>query len=381
MGQLCTPIGTASPNNDPDADVVINVLAHELAEAATDPTAEGYWQDVAPGQENADKCRYMFDPWHRWNSGPANVVLGGKTFLLQRLWTNTAQGHCALASPSWPGWAYNWDGSGTLVYLGSDGVGNVATDPLHPAWDISASTYGSSHPGWYPQMLAAAAGAHPVGDLPGWVEDWSVNGNQAFANPITLELDTLVYLDSPGRSNVSTQPVNPQWDIDGGHYAEGRVGWWAQLLATFAGSANLPGSPRLRGGNWVVNWTDDGTWVHLANSSSGTGGVDVGNGRRADDWDVQSYASSHPGWWPQLLAVLAGVAIPAGLPPGWVRNWDGSATWVYVGSDGFGNVATDTLHYPQWDVSASDYGAAHPGWYCQLLNVQNGVQFWDCPPQ
>lgn len=53
-------INTArSPNNDPLADSLINVIAHEIAEAASDPFSDSEsdraWEDKVQA-ENADKC-------------------------------------------------------------------------------------------------------------------------------------------------------------------------------------------------------------------------------------------------------------------------------------------------------------------------------------
>jgi serine protease len=69
------------------------VAGHEWAEAITDPdnfngTQDG-WND-ATTSENGDKCA--------WN-GLANITLGGKSFAVQPLWSNAAnggQGGCVL---------------------------------------------------------------------------------------------------------------------------------------------------------------------------------------------------------------------------------------------------------------------------------------------
>jgi hypothetical protein len=46
-----------SPNGDPPVDAAMSVVGHELAEAVSDPFADGTraWED-ANGNENADKC-------------------------------------------------------------------------------------------------------------------------------------------------------------------------------------------------------------------------------------------------------------------------------------------------------------------------------------
>lgn len=51
------PNASNSPNNDTGIDAMISVVAHELAEAVSDPESDGTraWED-AEGNENADKC-------------------------------------------------------------------------------------------------------------------------------------------------------------------------------------------------------------------------------------------------------------------------------------------------------------------------------------
>ncbi|MEO8634095.1 MAG: PKD domain-containing protein [Gemmatimonadales bacterium] len=86
---------TASPNNDAAADAVINVLAHEVEEAATDPQLNA-WFD-AQGAENADKCAWTFGATYNNGTGLANMNLGGKDFLIQQNWVNSGNGGCLLA--------------------------------------------------------------------------------------------------------------------------------------------------------------------------------------------------------------------------------------------------------------------------------------------
>ena len=68
--ELCDD--TRLPNGNAAADAMISVIAHELAEAATDPLLNA-WFDSA-GYENADKCAWDFGLY----SGNANVVIGTK---------------------------------------------------------------------------------------------------------------------------------------------------------------------------------------------------------------------------------------------------------------------------------------------------------------
>jgi hypothetical protein len=84
----CTAVNTPvtnSPNNDFAADATINVLSHELEEAATDPGLNA-WFD-AFGYENADKCAWTFLPTYAAvNGSTANVNFAGKDYLIQRNW-------------------------------------------------------------------------------------------------------------------------------------------------------------------------------------------------------------------------------------------------------------------------------------------------------
>ena len=61
-------------------------------------------------------------------------------------------GRAALAqNPLPPGWVENWDGSGTYVFLGSPGTGNVGRTP--GSFDIPQAVYSARHPGWYDQLI------------------------------------------------------------------------------------------------------------------------------------------------------------------------------------------------------------------------------------
>jgi hypothetical protein len=84
--------GTASPNADAPADQVINVLAHEIEEATTDPDLNA-WFD-AQGQENADKCAWNFGTTYNNGTGIANMKIGTKDFLIQQNWINAGNGGC-----------------------------------------------------------------------------------------------------------------------------------------------------------------------------------------------------------------------------------------------------------------------------------------------
>lgn len=92
----CEWQSTSSPNNNPGADGMASIIAHELEEAVTDPDLNA-WYDRR-GQENADKCAWTFGATSTETNGSlSNVRLGGNPYLIQRNWVNAAGGYCALS--------------------------------------------------------------------------------------------------------------------------------------------------------------------------------------------------------------------------------------------------------------------------------------------
>ncbi|GJP35590.1 hypothetical protein CLOM_g20088 [Closterium sp. NIES-68] len=82
---------STSPNGNPAIDATVSTIAHEIAEAASDPDARSGWYD-GNGEENADKCSYNAGPTKtgRDNSGNEylyNLVgMKGMRFLIQQNW-------------------------------------------------------------------------------------------------------------------------------------------------------------------------------------------------------------------------------------------------------------------------------------------------------
>jgi len=79
----CAP-QSISPNGNAGVDAIVNLLAHEIIEATTDPDQNG-WFDSA-GYENADKCAWTFGgaQYKVANLASANVHLGSRDYLIQR---------------------------------------------------------------------------------------------------------------------------------------------------------------------------------------------------------------------------------------------------------------------------------------------------------
>ena len=74
---------------------MVSTIAHELAETVTDPTFRGWRTDR--GEENADRCAFLYGTTFGTPKGTANVRLGTRNYLLQTNWVNSATPHCGLA--------------------------------------------------------------------------------------------------------------------------------------------------------------------------------------------------------------------------------------------------------------------------------------------
>ena len=91
----CAIQSSASPNGNPAADAMVNVVAHELVEAVTDPTIEAWFDSY--GDENADKCAWTFGHTYTLGNGSkANVRLGARDYMIQQNWVNVGEGYCAM---------------------------------------------------------------------------------------------------------------------------------------------------------------------------------------------------------------------------------------------------------------------------------------------
>jgi len=95
---------TVSPNANPGADAMANIVAHELEESVTDP-AQDAWFD-SNGNEVADKCAWTFGTTYTAaGNSKANMSLGGKDYLIQQNWVNAGGGYCALSASYGPDFA------------------------------------------------------------------------------------------------------------------------------------------------------------------------------------------------------------------------------------------------------------------------------------
>ncbi len=85
--------GGKSPNNNVDADAVINVTSHEQMEAATDPHLNA-WYDSS-GSEIGDLCAWTFG---HVNADGSNVTWNGHEYIVQQEWDNHSSS-CVLTGP------------------------------------------------------------------------------------------------------------------------------------------------------------------------------------------------------------------------------------------------------------------------------------------
>ena len=88
------------PNGNPDAELAIDVVAHEVNEAMSDPEGAG-WMDPNGG-EIGDKCDLAPERgtplgYAGPHQSPYNQVLGGHKYLIQEMWSNDDHG-CVQAT-------------------------------------------------------------------------------------------------------------------------------------------------------------------------------------------------------------------------------------------------------------------------------------------
>lgn len=85
-----------SPNSNIGADSMVSIIAHELAEAASDPDINAWYGNISY-MENADMCAWKFGRTYTTaNGSQANMKLGKRDFLIQQNWVNSVEGgYCA----------------------------------------------------------------------------------------------------------------------------------------------------------------------------------------------------------------------------------------------------------------------------------------------
>ncbi|KAK5671062.1 hypothetical protein QVD99_002823 [Batrachochytrium dendrobatidis] len=81
---------------------MLSVMAHELAEAASDPSNIRAWNDAA-GAENGDMCAYTYGTTKTEpNGSSSNCGWNGRRFMIQQNWDPETQS-CTMGSATKPG--------------------------------------------------------------------------------------------------------------------------------------------------------------------------------------------------------------------------------------------------------------------------------------
>jgi hypothetical protein len=94
----CEGQTASSPNGNPGADGMVNIIAHEGEEATTDPDLNAWFDNS--GAENADKCAWQFGTEQTAGNGSLyNQTMGGRQYLIQMNWVNASGGYCAQKYP------------------------------------------------------------------------------------------------------------------------------------------------------------------------------------------------------------------------------------------------------------------------------------------
>jgi len=93
-GAGCQAVRTTTANGNIGADSLASVYAHELVETVSD--WNGAWYDASPtsataGYENADICAWKFGALLPGSTN-ANVVIGGRKWMIQTNWLPTVGG-------------------------------------------------------------------------------------------------------------------------------------------------------------------------------------------------------------------------------------------------------------------------------------------------
>jgi hypothetical protein len=122
----CAEQTSSSPNNDPGADAMISVMAHELSETVSDPEGNAWY--ASNGEENGDLCAWNFGSTYTSNGALANVNLNGTNYLMQRIWLNAGGGSCALSYAASADFTVGISGSPQTIAHGTTSGNYTLTD-------------------------------------------------------------------------------------------------------------------------------------------------------------------------------------------------------------------------------------------------------------
>ena len=89
-------VRSVSPNGNPGADAMVSVIAHEVAETASDPYLNA-WYGTNCADENGDKCAGTYGSTTTSSNGAIyNIIVNGWYYLVQENWRLVTQ-DCGLS--------------------------------------------------------------------------------------------------------------------------------------------------------------------------------------------------------------------------------------------------------------------------------------------
>jgi hypothetical protein len=168
-----TPPPGSDPQGNPEAELALDVVAHEVEEAVTDPYGTG-WMDPT-GLETGDKCELGPQPGtplgYAPDGAPYNQLLNGHEYLLQEMWSNDAGG-CVQGSTATgpsavlPSVSLRQFSSAVSGSMGQPGRVTVHLDLIRALREVASANVRTRPDGsWGPVRLRSASGApHAVGD-------------------------------------------------------------------------------------------------------------------------------------------------------------------------------------------------------------------------
>lgn len=203
----------SSPNGDPGVDAMVSVMAHELEETATDPQGTGWY--ASNGQENGDLCAWTFGTTYTAPNGSlANMVLGGKNYLIQQNWLNASGGKCVLSySGAGPDFSISASPATFTAQKGSSGQSTISVTGLNNFTgnvSLTSACPSALTCGFSPTSVAAgSASTLTVGasaSTPGGSYTFSVSGTgTSGTHSINVTVNVPDYTLSASPSSLSIQ--------------------------------------------------------------------------------------------------------------------------------------------------------------------------------
>jgi hypothetical protein len=194
-----------SPNGDPDADHMVNVVWHEVAEAVSDPKlsaykpetgdlCEGSWKEDSVSRPAVGNVQLDLD--YTSAGGTANIHLGTRDFLVQPIWQNAGGGGCVRRlSLNRPAAGVlmtgdlNHSASPDLIFRNST-TNNIAVRMVDPSGNAGTLTHVGTPTNDYQVFGVADFNNDGTADLlwrnldTGRISVWLMNG----ATPTSIEL-------------------------------------------------------------------------------------------------------------------------------------------------------------------------------------------------